>query len=45
MTKQISNKFKKIYKQYVVAGTGIYGRLALYIVYELQMKKCKKMIV
>ena len=42
MTKQISNKFKKIYTQYVVAGTGVYGWLALYIVCELQKNKCKK---
>lgn len=35
MTKQNSNKFKKIQAQYVVVGTGVYGLLALYIVYEL----------
>lgn len=39
MTKQNSNKFKKIYTQYVVVGTGVYGWLALYIVYELRKNK------
>ena len=35
MTKQILNKFKKIYTQYIVVGTGVCGLLVLYVVYEL----------